>query len=141
MDTKINSYQIVVAKHAGKQLVSPNRRWEYGKHYNGTYAECEVDDWILFSRDRDQQRVLADMPTACWSVGATNFEACVLQCVCDVDSLSTGDINQVSVANSLTLKADYFMLELLSIRRKRHVLRRTFQRGGMVQNPLKHLMR
>jgi len=59
-------------------------------------------------------------------------------CVCDVVSLSTRDINQVSVAISLTLKVDY--LRTLSISRKRHVLWRRFQRDGMVQNPLKHLM-
>jgi hypothetical protein len=65
--------------------------------------------------------------------------ACVCVCVFDVVSLSTRDINQVSVAISLTLKVDY--LRTLSISRKRHVLWRRFRRDGMVQNPLKHLMR
>jgi len=80
-------------------------------------------------------------------VGATYFDSrvvqwmCVCVCVCffDVVSLSTRDINQVSVAISLTLKVEY--LRTLSIRRKRHVLWSRFQRDGMVQNPLKHFMR
>lgn len=80
----------------------------------GTSREFLRTRRIHLSRDRDQQRFLANMPTAYWFVGTTYFEACVLQCVCvcDVVSLSTGGIKQVSVAISLTLKADCFTLEL-----------------------------
>jgi hypothetical protein len=91
---------------------------------------CEVDDWIHFSRGMDQQRVLVNMPTANYFVGTTYFDSRVLVCVCvcvrayvrvralvcvcvcvclfDIVSLSTRNINQVSVAISPTLKVDYF---------------------------------